>query len=202
VRQLTVIVAMLAFQAIAFADDSGPWDLAYDVQTKSRYIPVELWTGGDWDGTRELKMRPVSLDFGGHKHISGPSPYVRPGTSTEILVYERTNKDKRQLFTLSSAGDGLGRVYDSRFERNCTDEIKMPLGLWQNGETRTFKIECNGGTLHRTIELTVEEIDFTYLGIRHSLRFHWVVDGGQGKATDMRYTYSPGKGLVYERGNE
>jgi len=24
------------------------------------------------------------------------------------------------------------------------------------------------------------------------LQFHWLMDGGRGKGTDMRYTYSPG----------
>jgi hypothetical protein len=36
----------------------------------------------------------------------------------------------------------------------------------------------------------------THYGIPHSLQFHWVVDGGKARGTNMHYIYSPGKGLV------
>jgi len=34
------------------------------------------------------------------------------------------------------------------------------------------------------------------------LRFHWLMDGGRGAGTDMRYVYSPRLGLVHVTGNE
>jgi hypothetical protein len=103
---------------------------------------------------------------------------------------------KKQLFALSSRGDGLGRVYDSRYERDCVDEVKFPLGIWKEGERRVFEVSCNNGRLLRTIELTIEKLDFNYGGEPHSLQFHWVVDGGKGPGKDMHYIYSPGRGLV------
>ena len=161
-----------------------------------RFIPVELWTGAPWDGTAELRTPPASLDFGkgNRKHIRGPVEWTRPGTGEKLLVYERTNRSKVQLFTLSRDGQGLGRVDDSRYERNCKDEVKFPLGWWREGETRRFTIRCNGGRMIRTIELTILDLDYRYNGIDHSLRYRWIVDGGRGKATDN--IYSPGQGQV------
>jgi len=193
---------LISHSLVSLADNENPWDAAYNAQVKTRYIPVELWTGSQWDGTRELKMRPADLDFGGHKHISGPMPYTRPNTSDPILVYKKTNRGKSQLFTLSTRGDGLGRVFDSRYGRDCNDEVKMPLGLWHEDESRVFRVECNQGALVRRIAVTIEKLDFDYSGVPHSLQFHWVVDEGRDRGTDMHYIYSPGRGLVSVFGNE
>jgi hypothetical protein len=172
--------------------------------TLTRFIPVELWTGASWDGSRTLRLRPAKLTFGDRqdKRIVGPIPWRRPGTSRVIQVYERRNGDKRQLFALSSRGDGLGRVFDSRYGRECVDEVKFPLGPWRQGERRVFQVSCNGGRLRRSIALIIEEIDFVWAGVPHSLRFRWVVDDGRAPGTDMRYVYSPGRGLVSVEGGE
>ena len=74
--------------------------------------------------------------------------------------------------------------------------MKFPLGLWRDGEKRVFDVVCNNGDMRRKIELTIESLDFEYEGVLHSLRFHWVVDGGKERGTDMHYTYSPGRGLA------
>lgn len=193
----TLIVVLLASGA-SYAADRSQWAASYDPATKTRFIPIELWTGGEWDGTRELRMTSANLSFGkrGEKRISGPLMWTRPGTGEAVQVYERNNKGKKQLFALSSRGDGLGRVFDSRYGRDCMDEVKFPLGVWTDGETRVFDVPCNNGSLQREIVLTIEKLDFDYGGVPHSLQFHWVVDGGKDRGTDMRYIYSPGRGLV------
>jgi hypothetical protein len=180
------------------------WHASHDPKTRTRFIPVQLWTGADWDGDRTLRLRPADLGFGSRqdKRIAGPLAWRRPGTDRVIQVYERRNGDKRQLFALSSRGDGLGRVFDSRYGRDCVDEVKFPLGLWRHGERRLFQVSCNGGRLRRQIALTIEEIDFVWAGVPHSLRFRWVVDDGKAAGTDMRYVYSPGRGLVSVEGGE
>ncbi len=195
---LGAVVAVLLVVGVANAADLSKWAASYDPVAKTRYIPVELWTGGEWDGNRELRMTPANLFFGkrGEKRISGPVAWTRPGTGEAIQVYERNNKGKKQLFALSSRGDGLGRVFDLRYGRDCVDEVKFPLGLWRDAETRVFDVSCNSGNLRRKIELTIEKLDFDHDGAPHSLRFHWVVDGGKGHGTDMHYIYSPGRGLV------
>jgi hypothetical protein len=178
--------------------DRSSWAASYDPATRTRFIPVELWTGGPWNGARELRLTPARLSFGkrGEKTIAGPVKWARPSTGQVIQVYERKHGAKRQLFALSSRKDGLGRVFDSRYGRDCVDEVKFPVGLWKQGETRTFAVSCNGGKLRRTIALTIERIDFVHQGLPHSLQFHWVVDGGKGRGSDLHYVYSPGRGLV------
>jgi hypothetical protein len=98
-----------------------------------------------------------------------------PTTGNGIQVYERLNRDKLQLFALRDDRTGLGRVFDSRYPQlGCRDEVKV----------------------------TIEEIDFVYDGVPHSLRFHWLFMEGRGRGTDMRYAYSPLRGLVDVQGNE
>jgi hypothetical protein len=201
VRMLVVGLVLAVGGSIvgaANAADMSRWAASYDSTTKTRFIPIELWTGGEWDGRHELRMTPANLSFGrrGEKRITGPVVWTRPGTTEAIQVYERHNKGKTQLFALSSRGDGLGRVFDSRYRRNCVDEVKFPLGFWKDGETRVFDVSCNNGTLRRKIELTIEKIDFVYDGVPHSLQFHWVVNPGKGPGTDVRYIYCPGRGLA------
>ena len=182
---------------IASAADLSKWDPSYDPVKKTRFIPIELWTGSEWDGVRELKMTPANLFFGGgSKRIVGPILWTRPGTGDQLQVYERINRGKKQLFALSSRKDGLGRVFDNRYDRDCIDEVKFPLGQWRDGETRTFDVSCNNGTLLRKIEITIEKLDFNHNGIPHSLQFLSIVDGGTKPNTRNHYTYSPGLGLV------
>lgn len=196
-----LLIFLVCLSTISQADDSV-WAAAYNPATGERFIPVELWTGGDWDGKHEIRMAPAKLVFGprGEKSLNGPVEWVRPSSGEKLQVYERTQVSsrgevKKQLFTVSSRGDGLGRVFDSRYGRDCIDEVKFPLGVWKQGEKRVFEVSCNGGKLRRTIEVSIEEIDFVYRGVAHPLRFHWLVDGGRGEGTDNHYTYSPGSGM-------
>jgi hypothetical protein len=201
-RLALCLTALIVGRAEAAAPD--PWAASYDPATQTRFIPVELWTGALWDGGRNLHLTPADLVFGkrGEKRITGPIAWTRPGSGEQLQVYERDNRGKKQFFTISSRRDGLGRVHDSRYARDCTDEVKFPLGQWKKGERRTFDILCNDGKMRRTIELTIQEIDYVYMGMPHSLRFHWVIDGGRKPGTDMTYIYSPGRGLVYVNGDE
>jgi len=200
--RLRAISLALALLATASSSPMGaelkPWDASFDSATGKRFLPIELWTGGDWDGLHLLRMTPAKLYFGkrNEKSIVGPIQWIRPSSGESLQVYERQNKGKKQLFALSSRGDGLGRVYDSRYGRDCKDEVKFPLGYWSDGETRTFDVSCNDGNLIRKITLTITKIDFVYEGVPHSLEFHWLVGDGKEPGTDMHYTYSPGKGLV------
>lgn len=171
---------------------------ALSAETASRFIPVELWTGGPWNADAAIRWPKVDFTFGRRddKRIRGPIDWTRPGSGERIRVYERTNKGKVQLFTLRRDGQGLGRVYDSRYGRDCIDDVKFPLGVWKQGETRRYSIPCNGGKMVRDIAVTILELDFEHHGVEHSLRFRWIADGGGKPGTDMTYTYSPGKGLV------
>ena len=198
---LKTMVSMLSLSCVA---NMPRWAAAHNPNTGVRFIPVELWTGAEWDGANVIRMSEAGLAFGerGEKGITGPFEWTRPQTGERLLVYERTNRDKRQLFTITNDGTGLGRVYDSRYGRDCDNEVKFPLGYWKQGETRVYEVQCNGLRKPRPLMVTIEELDFVYKGIPHSLRFHWLIDEGRGRGTDMVYTYSPGRGLVDVHGNE
>src|SRR5437016_407342 len=163
----------------AVASDVSPWDRAYDAATRTRFIPVELWTGASWDGEHVIRMAPADLAFGRGKRIGGPMPWTPPDGGAPIQVYERTNRGKRQLFALAPDGTGLGRVYDSRYPRYCPGEVKFPLGYWRQGEVRDYDLHCGGGVT-RPLRVAIEHVDFTYATVPHSLQFHWVIDDGRG----------------------
>jgi len=195
--QLLLAALCLVLAGAARADDWSAWQRAYDPATRTRFIPVELWTGAPWDGTQEIRMAPAALEFEqrGDKSIEGPT------TWNFIQVYERVNRDKLQRFAIRDDKTGLGRVFDSRYPQlGCRGEVKFPLGRWKQGEVREYELPCWRG--NEALKVTIEEIDFVYNGVPHSLRFHWLLNNGNGRATDMRYTYSPLRGLVHVEGNE
>jgi hypothetical protein len=183
-----VATALLAFMAGPISTSSA--------EPTTRFIPVELWTGGAWNAAAELRMPSVDVTFGKHNHkrIRGPIDWTRPGTGEILKIYERTNRNKTQLFALRRDGQGLGRAYDSRYDRNCIDAIKFPLGVWKQGETRKFTFRCGRKT--REVSLTILEIDFSHDGNAHSLKYRWVADGGTKRGTNNIYTYSPKLGMV------
>ena len=194
------VVLLLAGEACAA--DWSAWERAYDPATGRRFIPVELFVGAEWDGAQTIRLAPAKLEFGkrGEKSIAGPMEWLPPGASAPIQVYERLNRDKRQLFALREDGTGLGRVLDSRYRENCVGDVKFPLGFWKQGEVRHYAVSCPREV--QRLRITIENIDFEHAGVPHSLRFHWLFREGRGRGTDMRYTYSPLKGLVQLEGNE
>src|SRR5262245_7843313 len=192
-----LIALGFALAGAARAEDWSAWQRAYDPATRTRFIPVELWSGAPWDGTQEIRMAPTALTFGrrGEKTIKGPMIW------NGIEDYERQEEGKLQRFTLRDDRTGLGRVSDSRArDLSCRGEVKFPLGRWKQGEVREYELPCSRGI--EPLKVTIEEIDFVYNGVPHSLRFHWLFRGGNGRGTDMRYVYSPLRGLVNVQGNE
>ena len=200
-----IALALLCFAAgEACAADPAAWQRSYDPATGTRFIPVELFTGSEWDGAKVIRLAPAKLVFGSrsHKSLIGPIEWLPPGASVPIQVYERTNRDIRQLFAVREDQTGIGRVLDSRYSYQCRGESKFPLGVWKQGEVRHYQVICRGGREVRPLRVAIENIDFIYEGVPHSLRFHWLMNEGRGRATDMHYVYSPLKGLVDIQGNE
>ena len=201
--QKKVLLALVFPSLVAAAElpDEAAWSASYDAETGERFVPVELWSGARWDGSRELRMLPADLTFGkGTKKIAGPIEWKRPGTGETVLVYERLqySRDgrKTQLFTVNNRKDGMARVFDSRYDDADCDENKFPLGLWKEGETRHYELSCNGGKRARKLRVTIEKIDHIYNGQPHCLTFHWVLDKGIVQNSNNHYIYCPGEGLV------
>jgi hypothetical protein len=70
-----------------------------------RSIPVKLWTGAEWDGSQQLKMRPIYLSFGngGQKTIVGPMPWTQPSAGeTRMFDFRRTNGTPQRTIALTT----------------------------------------------------------------------------------------------------
>jgi hypothetical protein len=166
---------------------------------EERFIPLELFTGGEIRTDTEIKFTEANLVFGNKKRkkIVGPENWKHPYKGESIKVYKRTRKGqsglKTQLFTITNDGQCIGRVWDSRrggkvIENGC----KFPLGIWKQDETRVF-LGSSGGK-PRKIELKILK-----LGKKQSssVKFNWKLYDGSGKLMDNNdYTFSPGKSMT------
>ena len=163
-----------------------------------RFIPLELFTGGEIRNDTEIKFTKANLVFGDKKRkkIIGPEDWEHPNTGEKIKVYKRTRKGqsglKTQLFTITNDGQCIGRVWDSRRGgRVIKNGCKFPLGVWKEGETRTF-IGSSGGKT-RKIELKILKLGKKQ---KDSVKFNWKYYDGSGKLMDDNdYTFSPGKAM-------
>ena len=163
-----------------------------------RFIPLELFTGGEIRSDTEIKFTKANLVFGDKKRkkIVGPEDWEHPNTGEKIKVYKRTRKGqsglKTQLFTITNDGQCIGRVWDSRRGgRVIKNGCKFPLGVWKEGETRTFLGSSGGKT--RKIELKILKLGKKQ---KDSVKFNWKLYDGSGKLMDNNdYTFSPGKSM-------
>ena len=163
-----------------------------------RFIPLELFTGAEIRSDNEIKFTKANLVFGDKKRkkIIGPVHWENPNTGEKIKVYKRTRKGqsglKTQLFTITNDGQCIGRVWDSRRGgRVIKNGCKFPLGVWKEGETRTFLGSSGGKT--RKIELKILKLGKKQ---KDSVKFNWKYYDGSGKLMDDNdYTFSPGKAM-------
>jgi len=164
-----------------------------------RFIPLELFTGGEIREDKEIKFTNANLVFGEKKRkkIVGPENWKNPQTGETIKVYKRTRKGqsglKTQLFTVTNDGQCIGRVWDSRRGgRVIQNGCKFPLGIWKEGETRSF--EGSSGGKSRKIELTILKLGKKQ---KDKVKFNWKLYDGSGKLMDDNdYTFSPGKAMT------
>ncbi len=208
---LSLMSLVLLAPTSVCAAESNVWGDSINPQTKERYIPVELWTGVDWDGKRELRMTPVD---GTYRHrtstyyIKGPTEWKHPVIGQTATVYERINPDERkgedktQLFTINQNQTGLGRLFDGRPGRDTrtySGGLKFSLGLWKEGESKTFTYKVWDTTVTERVEtITIQRIDFSYQGTLHCLEIYWTATDRSGKKTYDRHTYvyCPGQSMV------
>jgi len=165
-----------------------------------RFIPLELFTGGEIRDDTEIKFTKANLVFGEKKKkkIEGPENWDHPNTGEKIKVYKRTRKGqsglKTQLFTITNDGQCIGRIWDSRrggriIENGC----KFPLGIWKEGETRSF--EGSSGGKPRKIELTILKLGKKQ---NSNIKFNWkLYNMKNGKLMDDNdYTFAPEKAMI------
>jgi hypothetical protein len=213
-RRLPILLAALGlFLTAAVAQratpDHSPLDSSIDAVSQARFIPIELWTGMEWDGKRELQTTKAETRFGDrlNKDIKGPMEWKHPMTGETLFVSERTNQErdgvKSQLFAMNEEKTGLGRVYDSRTEfgvRTFSGGLKFPLGYWKQGETKQLvETRYEASRVETRIEsIKITQLDFIYQGTPHCLEFEWIYkESRRPKIIDHQtYTYCPNRGMV------
>ncbi len=209
----TVLCASISGCTNSIEAEENHWDDAFNSATKERFIPVELFTGGAWDGKHELVLNRVSTTacatVSGRERpcdkydITGPFETETNDTKIEwagdkVSYYRRIfNIRSGQVeshFTINSSRDGLVRIYDKRERWGARTYSglgsKFPLGYWKEGEVRNY---CS----RVPIKIEIIELD----GPNHCLTFRWVIGRGQGKNDDNSYTFCPDRGITNIRHN-
>lgn len=206
------IIALLAVSLLVTgcAASGKVWDRAEKRKQGARFIPIELWTGENWDGDRSLNMDPANSRFGSrrHKSITGPIQWRHPKSGKDMIVYERINETtkgtKRQLFTVNPGATGLAKVFDSRpggkTRYQSPNAVLFPLGWWKKGERREYVYteHVDGKKYTRKATLRMRRLSFKYKGIEHAMKYDWIMVDAQGSLIyHERFIYAPGKGLIY-----
>ncbi len=185
-----------------------PWSKGnlFDSETKTYYIPYELWTGAPWNGVKEKKLHTVDrISKSGNKTIKGPRQWTHPYLNNQTFnVYERfnTRSNKLQLFIMRDKG--WGRVYDRRPKKNRLNYIdggvKWPAGGgWKPGERfhscqRRWKEGPKKKQRWRrlSIEIPKDGLEWGTNDVLESLVSMYYING------ELNYTYifKPNRGLV------
>lgn len=208
-KRLLIILLLFGWVALqGCASMVSPW--ATNKRSDHRFLPVELWTGADWAGEKQLALTPANLTFGsrGHKSIRGPKPWKHPITGETLQVYERINNTKkgikRQLYAFNGNKQGLAKVYDERPNKTprlfSTQAMMFPLGVWRKGEKRTFTFEefIDGKPVKRTATIHIRRLSFTYKDVKYAIKFDYLMHDQSGKIVfHERFIYGPGKSLMY-----
>jgi len=186
------------------------WAAATHRIAQSRFIPTQLIVPGAWDGTHRIDL-PIAKGTDAEGTVwTAPQEWRNPYTGQTLTVYDRRRTTRRegsveQKMAVRADGSAIGHVYDSRFGGLvCDQEAKFPLGVWKQGEVRTFEYVCltarDGQVVERrrTAPITIEALDYEYNGVAHSLLFTWrFSDRDSGEVLDHRtYIFSPGRGLA------
>lgn len=204
---LTCLSLLLPRQVAADQVSTYSQPMQKAIESKRRFIPVELFTGAEWDGKHELKLNNVSTttcaSADGKQcdkyHIKGPFKTKENNTKIawagdQLTYYLRTffipsRGEVISHFTINNSKDGLVRIYDKRErwgERTYSGlSSKFPLGYWQQSEVRHY------GT-KKPVRIEILELRDD----KDCLTFRWTLGKGKGKNSDNNYTFCPNKGLT------
>lgn len=178
---------------------------------QTRFIALQLIIGDRWNGEHTISYPSGRFIEGARRGVAsiwvGPRQWQHPATGRTLTVYFRSRDGQNtadQIFAVRDDQTAIGRVADSRFGITaCDQEAKYPLGLWNQGETRTFEYVCWYGNERRAkvTTITIQDIDYECFGMAHCLRIEWVLRDkqGSGRSLDHRvYVFAPNQGMVSE----
>ncbi len=177
----------------------------HDESVKERFLPVALFTGNPMLEGNELVMAPVDRVYpfvselpngtvsSGEVVLKGPMPWTGQG-GTVYQVYERKVPRAQERVALLPDGTAIGRVYDQR-GGNITNEGKYPVGMWAQGQKRSYKtiLESPRGARVDISSLEIEKLSCVYEGVPGAMQYAYTTNRG----VSYSYIYVPDKGLVH-----
>ena len=175
-----------------------------------RFIPVELWSGGEITGAQEITFPETDFNFGyKERHsIRGPIKWENPRNGEIIKVYDRSRYSKKagktlkQLWTVTNNNQCLGRVFDNRRSKFITNGCKFPIGNWKEGENRSFTSDYydkEKGNYQRIKSIKILDLGKTTLSC---LKFRWRMTQDDSVIDENIYEYCHKKGLVKVNGKK
>ena len=195
-KKIMLIFSLLIFPNISSANE--------------RFIPIELWLGVKITGSNDITFPKTNFSFGyKERHsIQGPINWKNSRTGKTIRVYDRSRYSRKagkvvkQLWTVTNNNQCLGRVFDNRRNKFIKNGCKFPLGIWKEGESRSFtsdNYDRRRGNYQR-----VQTIKILRLGKdeKSCLKFRWIMTERGRKIDDNTYEYCHKEGLVRLNGKE
>ena len=177
----------------------------HDETVVERFLPVELLTGNPMPEGREIVFLPVDRVYpyvseqpdgsvsGGDVTLKGPMKWTGQG-GTVFEVYERKVPRAHERFALTPDRTAIGRVYDERFG-NAVNEGKFPVGLWKQGQKRSYATTyySDRGARQDTSSVEIEKLSCVYEGVPGAMQYGWKT----GRGLSYGYIYVPGKGITH-----
>ena len=195
-KKIMLIFSLLIFPNISSANE--------------RFIPIELWLGGKIIGSNDITFPKTNFSFGYKErhNIQGPINWKNSRTGKTVRVYDRSRYSRKagkvvkQLWTVTNNNQCLGRVFDNRRNKFIKNGCKFPLGIWKEGERRSFtsdNYDRERGNYQR-----VQTIKILQLGKdeQSCLKFRWILTQNSSTIDDNIYEYCHRKGLVRLNGKE
>lgn len=178
---------------------------AHDESVKERFLPVELLTGNPMTNSQELTFAPVDKVYPfidelpggglgkGEAALKGPEKWEGAGGKV-YEIYERKVPRAHERFALTADRTAIGRVYDERIG-NLANEGKFPVGLWKQGQKRSYNTTYHlpSGVREGTTAVEIEKLSCVYEGVAGAVQYGWTTGTGQSYG----YIYVPGRGLVH-----
>jgi len=169
-----------------------------------RFIPVELLTGLPLPDNPTLVFAPVERVYSfvnaspdakgetGEVSLAGPVQWTGEG-GIVYEVYERKVPLAHERFALTADKTAIGRVYDQRFG-NAKNEGKFPVGLWKQGQKRSYDTVyyTSGGPRNLKTMVEIEKLSCIYDGVAGAIQYRWTTTNNR----DYGYIYAPGRGVV------
>jgi hypothetical protein len=208
---IAVALLFLPFPAVAEV-------CVHDTGVAERFLPVDLFTGTDWNGEKSITFPVVdrtypwtysyrddeeTVVFESTTSLKGPVDWTSPLSGKAYKVYDRVVRNARgevaERMTVIADGTALGRVTDERLARKggeFQDEGKYPVGTWKQGEQKTFDrtVLFSGKSVASPTSIEIEKLSCVFDGVAGSVQIRW---NDPDQKISFSYIFAPGRGMAH-----